>query len=86
MPDASQKSFTAEERRLLKEADEASDRAYTFYKQGKHAEAEKEVRAALAIRLRVLGPEHLDTLDSRNNLAASLQPQATWRSFSSAMI
>jgi hypothetical protein len=43
--------------------------------QGKFADAEKEYRAVLAIRARVLGPEHRETLDCRNKLANVLQAQ-----------
>ena len=42
---------------------------------GQFAEAEKEYRAVLAIRERLLGPEHPDTLTSRNNLACVLEAQ-----------
>src|SRR5205807_2036309 len=37
--------------------------------QGKYAEAEGEHRAVLKLQQKVLGPEHPDTLLSRNNLA-----------------
>jgi tetratricopeptide (TPR) repeat protein len=43
--------------------------------QGKHAEAEAEHRAVLAIRHRILGPVHQNTLSSRNNLALALDAQ-----------
>jgi tetratricopeptide (TPR) repeat protein len=49
--------------------------AYLLAHQGKHAEAEAEHRAVLAIRERVLGPEHPDTLKIRNNLANALYAQ-----------
>jgi tetratricopeptide (TPR) repeat protein len=39
---------------------------------GRNAEAEKEQRAVLAGRERVLGPEHPDTLTSRSDLATML--------------
>ena len=47
-------------------------RSLSFSSQGKHAEAEAELRAVLAIQERVLGPEHPDTLTSRSNLATNL--------------
>jgi SAM-dependent methyltransferase len=40
--------------------------------QGKHAEAEQITREVLAVRKRVLGPEHPETLRSAGNLASSL--------------
>ena len=40
--------------------------------EGKYAEAEAEYRAVLKLREKVLGPEHPDTLASRNNLAGAL--------------
>ena len=40
--------------------------------QGKYAEAEREHRAALALRREVLGDEHLETAASRSNLANTL--------------
>ena len=36
---------------------------------GQYAEAQKEFRAVLTIRERILGPEHPDTLNARENLA-----------------
>jgi hypothetical protein len=49
--------------------------ANALVSQGKHAVGEQEHRAVLAIRERVLGPEHPDTLWSRNNLADALFSQ-----------
>ena len=49
--------------------------ATALNEQGRHAEAEKEHRAVLALRERLLGAEHPKTLASRNNLAAVLQEQ-----------
>ena len=46
--------------------------------QGKNAEAEAEHRSVLAIRQRVLGAEHPDTLTTRNNLAAALRAQGKY--------
>ena len=43
--------------------------------QGKYAEAEKEHRAVLAIRERVLGAEHPDVFNSCFNLALCLEAQ-----------
>jgi tetratricopeptide (TPR) repeat protein len=43
--------------------------------QGKYAEAEVLYRESLQLREKVLGPEHLDTLGSINNLASSLYQQ-----------
>ena len=42
--------------------------AQNLYQQGKLAEAEQEYRAVLAARERDFGPNHLDTLQMRNNL------------------
>jgi tetratricopeptide (TPR) repeat protein len=46
--------------------------------QGKHAEAEREDRAVLAVRERALGPEHVETMGSRSNLASALQAQGKY--------
>jgi len=46
--------------------------ATTLAAQGKHIEAEKEYRSVIAVRERVLGPEHARTLVSRNDLANAL--------------
>ncbi len=46
-----------------------------FHKEGKDAQAETEHRAVIEIRQRLLGPEHADTLGSRNNLSISLRSQ-----------
>ena len=43
--------------------------------QGKHAEAEEMEREVLAVRKRVLGAEHPDTLTTASNLASSLSRQ-----------
>src|SRR6185436_5760518 len=45
---------------------------------GKFLEAEKELRAVLEIRERVLGPFDSDTLESRNSLARALIAQAKY--------
>jgi hypothetical protein len=38
--------------------------------QGQHQEAEQEFRDILAVQLRVLGPDHLGTIATRDALAA----------------
>ena len=43
--------------------------SHVLFDSGKLDEAEKEVRAVLDIRIRVLGPDHPDTQDSRSLLA-----------------
>jgi Tetratricopeptide repeat len=40
-----------------------------------YAGAEAEFRDVLAARLRVLGPDHLDTLGTRNNIALEMAAQ-----------
>jgi len=49
-----------------------------LYKQGDFKEAENEMRAALAVRERVLGPENPDTLGNRCNLAAVLYKEGRY--------
>ncbi|TLS21187.1 uncharacterized protein PpBr36_10659 [Pyricularia pennisetigena] len=44
--------------------------AQVFYVFGKYEEVEQMHRATLALREKVLGPEHPSTLDSMNNLAS----------------
>ncbi len=46
----------------------ANNLAMSLYKQGKHAEAEQMLHAALASRQRVLGPAHPDTLGTARSL------------------
>jgi tetratricopeptide (TPR) repeat protein len=70
-----ERRLTKEEDKLLGEAEQADERGFLFWKQGKHADAEREARSALTIRQRILGPEHFKTLESRNSLAAGLQSQ-----------
>jgi tetratricopeptide (TPR) repeat protein len=60
---------------LSNRADALLDLANTLRNQGKLAEAETEFRTVLDSRLRVLGPDHPDTLASRNNLATVLAQQ-----------
>ena len=43
--------------------------------QGKHAVAEKIYRGVQAAELRVLGPEHPDTLSTTSNLSKALRKQ-----------
>ena len=53
--------------------------AATMKAQGDLAGARKLQEEMLAIRRRVLGPEHPDTLTSMNNLADTLRLRAIWR-------
>jgi len=64
--------YGAEDRRTLASR---NNLATTLQDQGKHAEAEDEHRAVLAIREQVQGTEHPETLSSRNNLANTLAAQ-----------
>jgi len=61
-----------------KNADETTvqfNHGEALYQEGDYAGAEKEFRAVLAVRERILGPEHPATLISRNNLAVALGAQ-----------
>ncbi|MEM9454373.1 MAG: serine/threonine-protein kinase [Myxococcota bacterium] len=49
--------------------------AHVLRMQGKYTEAEAEYRAALALRLEALGPDHPDVAGSRNNLGVILAQQ-----------
>ena len=55
--------------------DAAGNLAVSLSDQGKFDEAEKMQREVLAVRKRVLGAEHPDTLSTAVNLAASLKRQ-----------
>jgi len=55
----------------------AGNLAASLSDHGKHDEAEKMQREVLAVRKRVLGAEHPDTLTTANNLAASLNRQGS---------
>ena len=46
--------------------------------QGKYGDAEKLVRNVIEVRTRILGPEHLDTLESRHRLIYSLSRQTKY--------
>jgi len=64
------------ERKLnLLDADRRHKRAENLQAEGNYAEAEVEHRAVLAIRQRVLGPEHPDVAQSCYNLAQCLKAQ-----------
>ncbi|WP_410675266.1 tetratricopeptide repeat protein [Amycolatopsis sp. cmx-4-68] len=52
--------------------------AATLRRLGRWEEAEREHRAVLDIRTRVLGPEHPDTLTSRAGLAVTLRGLGRW--------
>ena len=63
------------------ESDEASrlnDQVVELYQAGRYAEAEPLAQRALAIRERVLGREHPDTLTSVNNLAQLYRRQGRY--------
>ena len=51
---------------------------YTLNDLGEYADAESELRAVLKIQEKVLGPEHLDTLWTRNDLADALEGQGKY--------
>lgn len=53
--------------------------ANVLHTQGKYPEAETQHRAALALRIATLGPNHLDVAVSRNNLANVLSDQGRHR-------
>ena len=53
----------------------ASSLASSLHGQGKYAEAEQMERELLAVRRRVLGPEHPDTLNPMGNLARTMNRQ-----------
>ncbi len=72
---AAEKELTAEEQKLMKEAESADKRARDFFVKNNLAESEREFRAAQEIRGRVLGAEHPDTLASRSNLTGVLDVQ-----------
>jgi hypothetical protein len=55
-----------------------SNLANAFAQQGKYAEAETLYHDVLAVRRRVLGREHPDTLETAGNLAASLANQGKY--------
>ena len=59
---AAERKLTEEEQKLLDEAREQFVQAMGLQSLGKYAEAEQEYRAVLAIKERVLGAEHPDTL------------------------
>ena len=63
----------AEENRERLEA--MNNLAVSLNSEGKHAEAAEIQRAVLAVRTRVLGPEHPDKLTTANNLAICLSRQ-----------
>ena len=46
--------------------------AFVLYDQGHYSEAETILRDVVNVREQVIGPEHPDTLASRNNLASAL--------------
>lgn len=52
--------------------------ANELYAQGKHEEAEVELRAVVAAARRVLGPEHRHTLIIRDNLGKALYAQGKY--------
>src|SRR5215472_8560592 len=53
----------------IQKADELNQKVLTLYYQGRYSEAIPLAQRALAIREKVLGPEHPDTATSLNNLA-----------------
>ena len=71
-PAAQKKKLTPEEEKLLEEAEQAHKKQVLLSIQDKYAESEKEARKVIAIRERVLGPEHSDTLQARVDLANQL--------------
>ena len=52
-----------------------NEQGMALYRAGQYAEARPSLEKALAIREKVLGPEHPNTATSLNNLGALLQAQ-----------
>lgn len=75
---AAERKFTDEEQKLIDAAARRFEQAVALRTQGQNAAAEKELRVVIAIRERVLGPEHPATLKSRNNLANALHDQGQY--------
>ncbi|WP_285529795.1 tetratricopeptide repeat protein [Streptomyces lavendulae] len=61
--------------RIGARASSRSDLAYALNALGRHQEAADLNATTLAARENMLGPDHPDTLTSRNNLAAAQQHQ-----------
>lgn len=57
------------EEQKLDRASQLNQQAVTLYQQGKYQEAIAEFQQSLAIREKILGPDHIDTALSLNNLA-----------------
>ncbi|OJJ65820.1 hypothetical protein ASPBRDRAFT_60234 [Aspergillus brasiliensis CBS 101740] len=62
-----------------KEEEELQVQVMELYKQGRWKEAEELQVQVLQLHKRVLGPEHLDTLSSMNNLAWIYGHQGRWK-------
>jgi CHAT domain-containing protein/Tfp pilus assembly protein PilF len=60
---------SAQQSAELEEAERLMQQAFELYQQGKYAEAIPLAQRSLAIREKVLGPEHPDVATSLNNLA-----------------
>lgn len=69
---AAEKELTAEEQKLMKEAEAADKRARDYFLKSDLANSEREFRAAQRIREQVLGAEHPETLASRSNATGVL--------------
>ncbi|HEY1852906.1 MAG TPA: tetratricopeptide repeat protein, partial [Candidatus Binataceae bacterium] len=70
--------MTREQLQELTEASKLTGECSELYRSGKSGEAITPARRALAIREEVLGPKHLDTAASLNNLAALLQDRGDY--------
>ena len=70
-----QKKLTAEDNEQLKKAAAATFEAKKLSVKAKYAVDEQERRAVLAVRERVFGAEHPETLKIRNSLASALSLQ-----------
>ncbi|MGK7874280.1 MAG: tetratricopeptide repeat protein [Xenococcaceae cyanobacterium] len=68
-PPASVAQTSTAQQRELEEAKQLNQQAFQLYNQGNYTEAEPLYQRSLAIREKVLGPEHPDVALSLNNLA-----------------
>src|SRR5262245_57989979 len=69
---------TPEEKAALAEAAKLNKEGLALFNAGKYAETEPIYLRSLAIREKVLGPEHADVAQSLNNLATLYRAQAQY--------
>ncbi len=62
--------LATDQRKQLIEATAATQQVISLYQQGQPAKAIEPAKAALALRRKLLGEDHIDTAESVNNLAA----------------